>query len=121
MYRRASYEEQIRFLRDDVISGSSLGWILGPPGTGKSSTTFSFLLSLDRAEWETIWIHLDRLQFPKIVMFRGDEKLCTNCAPEMVVKLLEQCSSTTRKQVLVIDGFVGDATGHSTAVAVAYS
>jgi hypothetical protein len=121
MYRRESYEQQIRFLRDDVLSGSSLGWIIGPPGTGKSCTTFSFLLSLDREEWETIWIHLDQMQFPEIVMFRGDEKLCTRCAPEMVEKLLEHCSSTTRKQVLVIDGFVTEATGHATVVAVAYS
>jgi KaiC/GvpD/RAD55 family RecA-like ATPase len=37
-----------------------LGWILGPPGTGKSTTALAFASTLDKKDWIVTWIHLSQ-------------------------------------------------------------
>ena len=51
IYPRNDFKKQWKFLKDEVIEKSTFGWILGPPGTGKSVCAFSFLLNLDFNEW----------------------------------------------------------------------
>ncbi|KAE8912032.1 hypothetical protein PF005_g23492 [Phytophthora fragariae] len=59
LYCRPQVHKLWRFLRDDVIVKGIRGWILGPPGTGKSASLLSFAASLDPQEWNVVWIHLD--------------------------------------------------------------
>jgi KaiC/GvpD/RAD55 family RecA-like ATPase len=49
---------QFKFLRERVIEKGVLGWIIGSPGTGKSTTALEFASTLDRNEWVVTWIHL---------------------------------------------------------------
>ena len=46
LYCRPTFHYQFTFLRERVINNSRLGWILGPPGTGKSTTALSFASTL---------------------------------------------------------------------------
>jgi hypothetical protein len=48
LYCRPTFHEQFKFLRERVIDDGVLGWILGPPGTGKSTTALAFASTLDR-------------------------------------------------------------------------
>ncbi|KAK8949860.1 hypothetical protein KSP40_PGU010602 [Platanthera guangdongensis] len=51
LYCRQNFLEQFEFIDKEVINKSRIGWILGPPGTGKSSAAFAFITTLDKEEW----------------------------------------------------------------------
>ena len=121
LYRREMFEDEFQFMSRDVLAASRLGWILGPPGTGKSATAFTFLASLDRAAWDCIWIHLNRESYSDIILFSGDEKFSTTCPCELVPQLIRSISSNQKKQFLVIDGFVSQVTGHPQVQAAGYN
>ncbi len=57
LFRRTLFEEQFLFFSEQIIVNGALGWILGPPGTGKSATSFAFVSSLDKNEWAVVWVH----------------------------------------------------------------
>jgi hypothetical protein len=40
IYTRQGVLDEWKFLRDDVIRDAKTGWILGPPGTGKSISAY---------------------------------------------------------------------------------
>eukprot|EP00960_Hanusia_phi_P019941 588560-Hanusia_phi.AAC.1 len=58
LYRREAFDEQWRFLQEEVIEEGVLGWIEGPPGTGKTRTTQAFCLSLDMKEWSLTFLRV---------------------------------------------------------------
>ena len=119
LYVREMVKKQIIFIKDFVISRRAIGWIYGPPGTGKSATTFAFVSSLDRGEWDIIWIHLSRLKNPSLVVFKGDKKFSTNhCPVDSVLELLDADSS--KKTLLVLDGFVPHYENHRDVIAAVY-
>ncbi|CAK4107821.1 unnamed protein product [Aphanomyces euteiches] len=60
LYRRPQVSELWTFLAEEVVANNSKGYIVGPPGTGKSMCTLSFMASLDRVEWLVVWIHLHK-------------------------------------------------------------
>ncbi|CAK5056313.1 unnamed protein product, partial [Aphanomyces euteiches] len=60
LYPRAQVKELWQFLSDRVIVAKKKGYIVGPPGTGKSMATLSYVASLNRKEWRVIWIHLTK-------------------------------------------------------------
>ncbi|KAJ3291398.1 hypothetical protein HDU76_007291 [Blyttiomyces sp. JEL0837] len=68
LFPRKAFRDQMAKLKSllhDKRKNSSKGqnpytylWILGPPGTGKSTTTLAFLSTIDRCEWTITFIHL---------------------------------------------------------------
>jgi Crinkler effector protein N-terminal domain len=58
LFRRPQVQKLWDFLELDVIKNNSKGYIVGPPGTGKSMCTLSYMAALDRKEWLVVWIHL---------------------------------------------------------------
>jgi hypothetical protein len=123
LYRRGAVIEQYKFLSDDVISKANLGWIIGPPGSGKSAATFSFVTSLDRGKWEVIWIHLCRSLNPSIIIFRGNSKeSIAHCPYDDIPEILERFSRRSDKMnFLVVDGYVQGIQGHDKVLATAYN
>ncbi|KAG2762203.1 hypothetical protein PC129_g18027 [Phytophthora cactorum] len=62
LYCRREVHDLWGFVQNEVIAKNARGFIVGPPGTGKSVSTLSFVASLDHQEWNVVWIHLsDRL------------------------------------------------------------
>jgi hypothetical protein len=122
LYLRGAVVEQHKFLSDIVISNASLGWIIGPPGSGKSAATFSFVASLDREKWVVIWIHLCRLLDPSIIIFHGNRKESIgDCAYDVIPEILERLSRRSDKmKFLVIDGYVQAIQSHDKVLATAY-
>jgi hypothetical protein len=122
LYRRGAVIEQHKFLSDDVISNAALGWIIGPPGSGKSSATFSFVASLDREKWEVMWIHLSRWLNPSIVIFHGNSKeSMEDCTNRDIQEILERFSRSDKMKFLVVDGYVQGSQGHDKVLATAYT
>jgi hypothetical protein len=58
LYCRPVFHKQFNFLQERVIDNNVQGWILGPPGTGKSTTTLAFASTLNSDDWTVTWIHL---------------------------------------------------------------
>ncbi|KAI8840845.1 hypothetical protein BJ741DRAFT_596762 [Chytriomyces cf. hyalinus JEL632] len=71
LYCRKAFHDQFKFLRQRVLLNSRLGWILGPPGTGKSTTCLAFIsvMANDFPDWTVTWIHLRRDDAAKCVRF----------------------------------------------------
>jgi hypothetical protein len=67
LYCRPTFHEQFNFLRERVINNCVLGWILGPPGTGKSTTALAFASTLYKNDWIVTWMHLSRSKYPECV------------------------------------------------------
>ncbi|POM77626.1 Crinkler (CRN) family protein, partial [Phytophthora palmivora] len=74
LYCRPTFHRQFEFLRDKVLNEGHLGWILGPPGTGKSITAMAFASTLDRSEWIVTWIHVGKFMDWQCVRLIGDER-----------------------------------------------
>jgi hypothetical protein len=88
LYCRPTFHEQCNFLKERVIDNGVLCWILGPPGTGKSTTTLAFASSLDRNEWIVTWIQLSRTNHPLYVLYDGVSKTSHRILPHEVWSVL---------------------------------
>ena len=111
LYRRPAFDDEFRFFEEDVIMKGKLGWILGPPGTGKSVAGFAFAASMDRAEWSFIWIKLSRNFRPTCAIFEGNARYTATVNLEEVVDLLKRMGSP-KKMLLIVDGFVSTIERH---------
>ncbi|KAJ3220630.1 hypothetical protein HDU81_011287 [Chytriomyces hyalinus] len=62
LYCRKMFHDQFRLLREPVLCDSRFGWIIGPPGTGKSATSLAFVsvMANDFPNWTVTWIHLSQ-------------------------------------------------------------
>jgi hypothetical protein len=74
LYCRPTFHDQFKFLQKRVLDEGILGWIIGPPGTGKSATALSFASCLDRNKWTITWIHLSRNKNSVCIRMEGDYK-----------------------------------------------
>ena len=114
MYRRNAFEKQFLFFQEEIVAKRAIGWILGPPGTGKSATSFAFVSSLDSKEWDVVWVHLTRCGNVFVIILDGDEKYSLQCTEKEVSVLLEgmRYQTSVTKTFLIIDGYVNGEAGH---------
>ena len=115
MYRRPSFEEQVLFFKEQIVERGVLGWIIGPPGTGKSATSFAFVSSLDSNAWTVVWVHLTRSGYSSVVIFEDEEEARFRCSEETVAALLDEMKHRTsdKKTFLVIDGYFREGSAHN--------
>jgi hypothetical protein len=104
LYRRPAFDAEIRFCRQQIMAEGFLGWILGPPGTGKSVAGFAFAASVDRAEWTVIWLKLSDLP-PLISIFEGNQQYTAYTSYEFVRDFLGRAGGS-QKCLLIVDGFL---------------
>jgi KaiC/GvpD/RAD55 family RecA-like ATPase len=104
IYPCNDFKKQWKFLKDEVIEKSSFGWIIGPPGTGKSVCAFSFLLNLNFNEWKITWFHLPRslsplwLQINENFILKGDMSLNND-----IEEILQ--TEKEKQHIVFIDGY----------------
>ena len=73
LYIRGGVWDQIEFLSKRVIKDGCIGYIHGPPGSGKSFTSFLFAISqLDT--FAVTWVHLNVVHKPMIIQFIDSSK-----------------------------------------------
>ena len=75
---RHNFHEQVKFLRERVLKEGHLGWILVRQETGKSMATIAFALTVDRNEWQVIWIHVEMPPCWRCIRLIGDERTSRN-------------------------------------------
>jgi hypothetical protein len=107
IYTRQMFLDQWKFLTDEVIGNSVFGWIIGPPGAGKSISAYSFLLNLNNQmnpEWIITWIHLSNDFLPLVEQFHGNYKYTDIIGSrEELEDMLYSVSE--KKHIVMIDGY----------------
>jgi hypothetical protein len=110
LYRRPDFDAEISFCQQEIMAEGYLGWILGPPGTGKSVAGFAFAASVDRAEWTVIWLKLSEYQ-PLMSIFEGNQQYTAYASYEFVRDFLGRAGGS-QKCLLIVDGFLNLNTRH---------
>jgi len=108
LYCRSMFNDQIDFLTQTVIEKGRVGYVFGPPGTGKSSTALAFASMLNREEWTVTWIRLSRISLPVCVRIEEDSKSvrslrCADYYSELDEILNEEVEEQT-KHIVFLDG-----------------
>ena len=113
LFCRECFNEQWKFIEERVRQEGCLGWILGPPGTGKSTTTMSFVQSLSMQEgWKVMcvrlwkWGAVNVLQAEDGVLRITD--LPRNGAEEMLRGILRGWTQSGKKYLVSLDGYQQD-------------
>lgn len=83
LFRRPAFEAAFQFLhdvlterREAVVTGNPfpVGWVLGPPGCGKSTAVMAFLSQLSRdVQWVCTWLHLSKSAPWQCMHIRGNQ------------------------------------------------
>jgi DNA polymerase III delta prime subunit len=125
LYCRPTFHEQFKFLRERVVDNGVLGWILGPPGTGKSTTALAFASTLDKNDWIVTWIHLEREDYPVCVRLEDDLKkskeIHDNNINELLDILDDEDVSGSKKHIVFIDGYALNGDKHIDIQKACYS
>ncbi|EKX33524.1 hypothetical protein GUITHDRAFT_120269 [Guillardia theta CCMP2712] len=119
LYCRQAFLEQFRFLREQVLEHGALGWIQGCPGTGKTTTTLSFCMVLDRNEWSFTCIRLKAISDTFVVEVSGNRRRTYSVATESEWKqmtLLLEGLSDSKKSLMVLDGYLSYQESHKRAL-----
>jgi hypothetical protein len=123
LYCRPTFHEQFKFLQNRVIDDGVLGWILGPPGTGKSTTALAFASTLDRNTWVITWIHLDRADYPVCVRLEGDSKKSREIYDSNIEELFDILEEVdkSKQHIVFIDGYTLNGRKHIDVQQACYS
>ncbi|EGF80872.1 hypothetical protein BATDEDRAFT_24341 [Batrachochytrium dendrobatidis JAM81] len=123
LYCRPTFHEQFSFLREKVIDNGVLGWILGPPGTGKSTTALAFASTLDKNDWVVTWIHLYIDCYPVCVRLEGNSKKSQEIYDSNIDKLFDILHKVdeSKQHIVFIDGYTSNGQKHIDVQQACYS
>ena len=104
LYKRNSFRKQIEFLEEQVIKGMKRGWILGPPGTGKSVSAFVFARNIASSGWISSWIKCIAGVPLYCIRFSGNTWCSSKITDNLTaIDLLE--SADESNHMVIIDGY----------------
>jgi hypothetical protein len=110
LYRRPAFDAELSFCQQEIMAEGCLGWILGPPGTGKSAAGFAFAASVDRAEWTVIWLKLSEYQ-PRMSIFEGNQQYTAYTSYDFARDVFGRAGGS-QKCLLIVDGFLNSNIRH---------
>ncbi len=113
LFCRPRFHEQFHFLHEIVLRKARLGWILGPPGTGKSMATLAFASSLPKSEWTITWFHLNRDQSTTCVRLDHESRRTCSFVDIVNLKAILSQVNITKKHIVFVDGYVSDFQHHN--------
>jgi hypothetical protein len=114
LFVRPDVASLFRVLNDEVVEGSSVLWILGSPGVGKSLATFVFTCTLLDPLHVITWVFLRRQAQPLYVRFADGKRRSGNIVnDDWFEKFLRSSECENRIHLLALDGYTDDDQSHS--------
>ena len=112
LFLRSYCMDQIACIRDRILDKGSVGFIHGPPGTGKSIITYFFMALMSRKNgWRVVWVHF-RQEADSVsplmdcIIFSEGNKYSFEANEESLRKLFSEMSWIANQRVtVVLDGF----------------
>ena len=107
--------DQIEFLLKRVIKDDCIGYIHGPPGSGKTFTSFLFAISqLDT--FAVTWVHLNVVNKADIIQFIDSSKkilvksdfISEHVPNAQDLNVIFQSLHQTKSNIIFVDGLRGD-------------
>ena len=112
LYKRRSFMKQINFIEIEVIKKGFRGWILGPPGTGKSHTSLAAALELFQKGWHVTWIVVSRDGQVRCSQFtNGSQNISSFKFCEETLRSHIDHISSDESHLVCIDGYVSSDHG----------
>jgi hypothetical protein len=110
-YCRQSFRKLCESLKLEVFQNGSIGWLLGPPGVGKSLSALVFATTIDREAWTIIWLSLTRSGAPMVWVIENDEKRSISFktgSKDYLNDIMNVLNSfkKEKQKVLFVDGYV---------------
>ncbi|KAI9326720.1 hypothetical protein BDR26DRAFT_876705 [Obelidium mucronatum] len=123
LYCRSTFHDQFNFLKKQVMDNAHLGWILGPPGTGKSTTSLAFISVIPTLcpGWKVTWIHLSQLNYPVCVRFDGAAKASCLIQDTNIHLLRSILNQIPENHAVFVDGFVFNGLNHVDVLQCCYA
>ncbi|KAJ3345192.1 hypothetical protein HDU83_004314 [Entophlyctis luteolus] len=118
LYCRPAFKRQFEFLQNHVLDQDVFGWILGPPGTGKSTTALAFVSTIPKMVWSVTWIHMNRLWDSTCLQFEADKKKAIVLSKKhSIERQLEAIlKRVSKKHLVIIDGYAAPVKRHIDAL-----
>jgi hypothetical protein len=109
LYQRRVFQDQWTMMQTCAMDAGAALYVVGAPGTGKSSAAFAFACSqVDRTLWIVVWIHYDSpVERFCIIKFDGDKKATAEVKDaEDITAMLHALETPRRGIVVFFDGYV---------------
>ena len=120
LYRRQGVVDLFSFLETSVIAQNEVGWISGPPGCGKSVSSFAFSMGIDRRVWEVSFICCAALGYCYFVHFEENKKSQSSFTDDDglsdLLMSLSKNKDCKRKHILFVDGVFISKTSQAVTV-----
>ena len=118
LYLRSDVVKLFGTLRNKVIRDSSICYVVGPPGVGKSFATYVFICTLLNQNCVITWIYFRTFSGVHYVRFQGHQK-SSGVVPtesESFKAFLAEGDRETKTHILVLDGFTEKDRGTYAAI-----
>jgi hypothetical protein len=105
LYKRQNLVAQLAFLEETVIVSGKRGWVIGPPGTGKSVASFAFARRKASEGWLITWITVFDGYPEYCVRFSGNTYSTCEIERDAPFSELLNPSIDSVKHVVFLDGY----------------
>jgi hypothetical protein len=103
LYQRDCFNRQLNFMKQSVIEQNYVGWLLGPPGTGKSLTAFAFARELASSGWSCIWVDCNSTRDITLLKMTDDRAYAADVTRLQLPDWLQ--SNLSGKTLILLDGY----------------
>ena len=103
LFKRQHLSAEMNFLTERVVHAGKVGWVVGPPGTGKSVAAFASARQMAELGWRSTWLNFRGRLNTSGVQFYGSEWFSGTV--KNVPAFIKSFDSSTGDHIVFLDGY----------------